>query len=82
MGRTTIAIKTETRARLKIAAEREDQSIDGFLQRLIDEHENRRFWASFADVTPEDYAAAMAEDGDSLDEDFSVEDGAIDAGAA
>ena len=77
-----MAIQTETRARLKVAAQRESQTIEGFLSGLLDEHERRRFWDSFGSVTPEGYAEAMSEDGDELDEGYAVEDGATDSGAA
>lgn len=73
MSRTTIAIQTETRARLKAGAESESQTIDAFLQTLLDEHERTRFWRSFGDVTPATYAAETRADGDMLDESFLVE---------
>ncbi|MGL5817989.1 MAG: hypothetical protein ACRCYR_10525 [Phycicoccus sp.] len=77
MTRTTIAIATETRARIKAEASRQSTTIDAFLRFLLDEHERSRFWASFEDVTPQSYAAAVADDGDTLDEDYSVEDHAL-----
>lgn len=74
MSRTTIAIDTATRARIKAAAERESTTIDGLLQSLLDERDRNRFWMSFAEVTPESYAAATSEDGDELDSGYEVED--------
>ncbi|MDR1293462.1 MAG: hypothetical protein LBK59_00655 [Bifidobacteriaceae bacterium] len=79
MSRTTIAIRSETRARIKVRAARESKTIDEFLQLLLDGYECSRFWQSFEDVTPQSYAAAIAGDGDSLDEDYAVEDQLIDA---
>ena len=73
MSRTTIAIQTETRARLKAGAESESQTIDAFLQTLLDEHERSRFWGSFQDLTPGRYAAETSRDGDALDETFLAE---------
>ena len=46
---------------------------------LLDEYERRRFWASFEDVTPRSYAAAVSSDGDALDEGYSAEDRALAA---
>ncbi|MGL4177863.1 MAG: hypothetical protein ACRCSN_17530 [Dermatophilaceae bacterium] len=77
MSRTTIAIRAETRARIKAGADSESTTIDAFLQTLLDEHEQGRFWASFRDLTPESYAADTAGDGDVLDEDYAVEDRAV-----
>ncbi|MGL5819239.1 MAG: hypothetical protein ACRCYR_16875 [Phycicoccus sp.] len=77
MNRTTIAIKAETRARIKAGAESESTTIDVFLQTLLDEHEQSRFWASFDDLTPQSYAAALTGDGDVLDEDYTAEDRTI-----
>ena len=81
MGRTTIAIQSETRARLKAQAECEDLTIEGLLKKLLDEHEQRQFWGSFAELTPEGYSAALAEDGDLVDQHFEVEDAVIDSDA-
>jgi hypothetical protein len=77
MNRTTIAIKTETRTRIKAGADSESKTIDAFLQSLLDEHERNRFWASFEDVTPQSYATALTTDGDVLDEGYTVEDHAV-----
>lgn len=41
------------------------------------DHEIGTFWNSFAGVTPESYAATIAEDGDSWIEDYSLEDALI-----
>lgn len=41
------------------------------------EHEIGTFWNSSAGVTPESYAATIAEDGDSWIEDYSLEDALI-----
>lgn len=49
-------------------------AIDAALSRLIEE----AFWASFDAVTPEDYRAATAADGDELSEDYGIEDAALD----
>ncbi len=82
MSRTTIAIHTDTRARIKAGAEGESKTIDDFLRVLLDEHETNRFWASFEDVTPQSYAEATANDGDALDEGYTIEDRDLDGGAA
>lgn len=74
MSRTTIAIHTETRACLKAGAAQQAESIDGFLRLLLDEHERNQFWGSFADVRPDEYASAVAQDGDDLIEDYERED--------
>jgi hypothetical protein len=79
MSRTTIAIHTDTRARLNAAAAEESMTLDSFLQTLLDERERARFWESFADVTPETYSRAVAADGDSLDEDYTIEDAGLEA---
>jgi len=79
MSRTTIAIQTQTRARLREQADDESMTIDAFLQELLDERERSRFWASFEDVTPQVYAAAVARDGDGLDESYTVENGILTA---
>lgn len=79
MTRTTIAITENTRARIKSAAARESKTIDAFLASLLDERERALFWASFEDVTPETYAAAVAADGDDLEDSYDVEDRAITA---
>ncbi|MGL5809479.1 MAG: hypothetical protein ACRCYQ_06015 [Nocardioides sp.] len=79
MARTTIAIQRSTRARIKAGAESESKTIDAFLQSLLDEHGRHRFWGSFADLTPQAYAAAAAGDGDDLDEGYAAEDHALDA---
>ncbi|MDR1265036.1 MAG: hypothetical protein LBK42_05580 [Propionibacteriaceae bacterium] len=73
MSRTTIAIQTDTRARIKAGAKQEAKTIDSFLRDLLDARERDRFWDSFQDVTPQSYAAALAEDGDSLNDDYSLE---------
>lgn len=74
MDRTTIAIREDTRDRIKAGAAAQRQTIDAFLRGLLDEREEADFWASFADLTPEGYAAAMSADGDDLDEGYAVED--------
>ncbi|MDR1768843.1 MAG: hypothetical protein LBR32_10570 [Propionibacteriaceae bacterium] len=74
MSRTTIAIHTDTRDRIKTAAEGASKTIDAFLQSLLDEHEQARFWGSFADLTPQSYAAAVCGGGDQLDEGYAIED--------
>ncbi len=79
MGRTTIAIDTATRARIKQAAEQESTTIDGLLQSLLDERERNQFWTSFEDLTPESYAAASVHDGDGVDVDYVLEDRALEA---
>lgn len=79
MDRTTIAIREETRDRIKAAAAAESQTIDAFLRTLLDEREEAQFWASFEDLTPADYAAATQADGDELDEGFSIEDQTLGA---
>ncbi|HQD22598.1 MAG TPA: hypothetical protein PKY27_10125 [Arachnia sp.] len=76
MSRTTIAIQTDTRSRIKAGAARQAETVDGFLRLLLDEHERGQFWATFAEVTPEEYAAAMSADGDDLDQDYRIEDAA------
>ena len=79
MSRTTIAIQTDTRARLKAGANTASMTVDRFLQSLLDERDRQDFWASFEEVTPQSYAAAVGDDGDGLDEDYSVEDGGLAA---
>ena len=79
MSRTTIAIDTATRARIKAAAERESTTIDGLLQSLLDERDRNQFWASFEDLTPESYALALTNDGDSVEADYTLEDRALDS---
>ncbi|BCR82409.1 hypothetical protein [Arachnia rubra] len=79
MSRTTIAVREETRARIKAGAANESKTIDAYLRMLLDEYERRRFWASFEDVTPHSYAAAVSSDGDALDEGYSAEDRALAA---
>ncbi|MDR1152922.1 MAG: hypothetical protein LBK72_10735 [Bifidobacteriaceae bacterium] len=78
MDRTTIAIRTDTRARIKARAAGESKTIDEFLRSLLDDYERDRFWGSFKDVTPRSYAAVTARDGDGLDDDYVVEDQSID----
>ena len=80
MERTTVAIKPDTRARLKAGAASESQTIDAFIRTLLDEHERARFWATFGELTPETYAQSAAADGDDLDESYALEDRAIDDG--
>jgi hypothetical protein len=75
MSRTTIAVQTDTRARLKAAAASESATIDGLLRSLLDERDRARFWGSFEDVTPQSYVSAVAADGDALDERYAIEDG-------
>ena len=77
MSRTTIAIQTQTRTRLKAGAQREAMTIDAYLRSLLDARDQDQFWSSFQDVTPQSYAAAVGVD--MPDEDYSVEDAAIDA---
>ncbi|MDN5572006.1 MAG: hypothetical protein L0G22_12270 [Propionibacteriaceae bacterium] len=79
MTRTTIAIHEDTRARIKALAQHQGTTIDGLLRGLLDAHEQDRFWASFADLTPQSYARSTAADGDALDTDFAAEDVALDA---
>ncbi|MCL2787655.1 MAG: hypothetical protein FWD59_04065 [Micrococcales bacterium] len=79
MSRTTIAIQTDTRARISAAAAAEETTIDGLLRQLLDQRDRRRFWESFEHVTPQSYAAALAADGDDLDEGFATEDRGLDA---
>ena len=79
MSRTTIAVREETRARIKAGAASESKTIDAYLRMLLDEYERRRFWASFEDVTPHSYAAAVSSDGDALDEGYSAEGRALAA---
>ncbi|MGL5864454.1 MAG: hypothetical protein ACRCYX_01100 [Dermatophilaceae bacterium] len=74
MNRTTIAIKAETCTRITAGADSESMTIDAFLQALLDEYEQGRFWASFRDLTPESYTAAVISDGDALDEGYAIED--------
>ncbi len=74
MSRTTIAIHTATRARIRAAAATESQTIDGFLQCLLDEHEKNAFWRSMAELTPTAYTAALSADGDDLDQGYLLED--------
>lgn len=79
MSRTTIAVQTETRARLKAAAESRSTTIDGVLRLLLDEHERAQFWASIENLNPQAYAAALSADGDDLDQDYRAEDAALEA---
>jgi len=77
MSRTTIAIQTQTRVRLREQADGQSMTIDAFLRELLDERERNQFWASFEDVTPQAYTAAVARDDDGLDEGYVVENGLL-----
>ena len=79
MSRTTIAIQTDTRARITAAAAAEDATIDGLLRLLLDQRDRRLFWESFEHMTPQSYASALASDGDTLDAGFADEDRGLDA---
>ncbi len=77
MSRTTIAIDTDTRARIKAGAAAEATTIDRYLRSVLDEHEKSRFWASLEQLTPDSYAAAVAQDGDTLDQNYAIEEQAV-----
>ncbi|QXT62353.1 hypothetical protein [Tessaracoccus palaemonis] len=76
MSRTTIAVTKPLRERISTRARAEHVTVEQFLNRLLDQEEDRRFWASFEDLTPEKYRAALVEDGDDwvLDADYSPEE--------
>ena len=59
--RTTIAVRTLTRDRVKACATAEGVTIDGFLTTLLNEHEERVFWEQMASAPPlsVDEAAAL-----------------------
>lgn len=79
MERTSIAVKTPTRDRISAAAQAESLTVDAFLGRLLDEHDEHMFWQQLQAITPEEYRAALAEDGDEwvLDPTYEIEDGMI-----
>lgn len=79
MSRTTIAIQTDTRTRITAAAAAEGTTIDGLLRLLLEQRERRQFWESFEHVTPQSYAAALADDGDNLEVGFAQENHSLDA---
>ena len=61
--RTTIALRTHTRDRVKACATAEGATIDEFLARLLDEHEDRVFWQQMASapaLTPDEAAEVNA----------------------
>lgn len=79
MARTTLALQVLTRDRITASAQSESLTIDAFLTRLLDEREERAFWASLDQLTPETYAVAIGDDGDGLDEGYAREDAFLDA---
>lgn len=78
MSRTTIAVQVPTRDRIAAGAQAESMTIDTYLARLLDEHEDREFWAAMERTSAADYKAAMLADGTwPGDDDYSVEERTI-----
>ncbi|MDR2722958.1 MAG: hypothetical protein LBB54_04445 [Cellulomonadaceae bacterium] len=63
LDRTTMAVRVATRDRIKEHVTAEETTIDVFLTRLLDEHDERQFWEQMEATSADDYEAAAREDG-------------------
>ncbi|MCL2788705.1 MAG: hypothetical protein FWD59_09505 [Micrococcales bacterium] len=63
LERTTIAVKVATRDRIKHHVVAADTTVDAFLARLLDEHDEREFWRQMENTSPAEYEAAARQDG-------------------
>ncbi|MDR0481658.1 MAG: hypothetical protein LBH13_00620 [Cellulomonadaceae bacterium] len=61
--RTTVAMRVCTRDRLSRLAKTENSTIDALLNQILDEHDEKQFWAAMELTDAEEYRAAMTEDG-------------------
>jgi len=52
--RTTIAVRTRTRDRVRACAMAQGATVDEFVAQLLDEYEERVFWAQMASASPLD----------------------------
>jgi hypothetical protein len=75
---TAIKVPVATRDRLRAVARKESLSQAALIDKMLADREDAEFWAGMEAVTPEEYHASLREDGISLDEDYSIEDGLID----
>jgi putative heme iron utilization protein len=71
---TTVKLPTATRDRLRAAAEAEHTTQAALIDKMLAEREEAAFWAAMAAIDPDEYRASLVADGDTVDDDYSLED--------
>jgi hypothetical protein len=62
-GRTTVAVRVSTRDRITANSTSESTTVDAFLNKLLDEHESKKFWEQMDATDAGEYERACREDG-------------------
>lgn len=71
--KTTVTIPRPLQKRIATLAKNEGKTQPELIDSLVRMREDQTFWAAMRSITPQDYRAAMLTDGDSLDEDYDLE---------
>lgn len=74
---TSIKVPAELRDRVSRLAAKRHLSQHAYLDQLVQGAEEAEFWSQMARASATEYAEALAEDGDVLNEDFALEDAAL-----
>ena len=76
---STVKVPKPLLTRLAAVAKQKHVTQPALIEEMVARFEDELFWSQFGDLTPAKYQAAMRADGDSLSEDYSLENESIAA---